>query len=132
MQRAMKLCIRWKRPGGEQMRQKKERGRFTIKLNENDPAHEKAIRLLESQRPHSKAQFVVAALLHYEENRAAVEGKEPAIDRAGIEAIVRDILKQAKAAPPAAEQEDNLSADTEKHNPALALISDTLSAFRGG
>lgn len=114
------------------MRQKKERGRFTIKLNENDPAHEKAICLLESQRPHSKAQFIVDALLHYAENRAADESRKPAIDRAAVEAIVRDILKQAKAAPPAAEQADNLSADTEKNDPALALISDTLSAFRGG
>lgn len=115
------------------MRQKKDRGKFTIRLNENDPTHEKAIRLLESRRPHSKAQFIVEALLYYADEQAAEEKGAPAIiDRAAIEAIVRDILKQARAAPPAAEQADSLSADTEKYNPALALISDTLTAFRGG
>lgn len=117
------------------MREKKERGRFTIKLNENDPAHERAIRLLESQRPHSKAQFVVDALLHYTKNHAAAKGREPAIERAAIEAIVRDILKSSGQDLSAGKIPDRPSppeTSTDSDGQAFSLISDTLSAFRGG
>lgn len=44
---------------------KKDRSRFTIKFNENDPAHETVIGLLEKQAPHSKANFIANAILHY-------------------------------------------------------------------
>ena len=47
------------------MKEKKDRERFSIKFNENDPAHDAVIRLLEKQGPHSKAQFIVNAVLHY-------------------------------------------------------------------
>lgn len=44
---------------------KKDRSRFTIKFNENAPAHETVIRLLEKQAPRSKANFIANAILHY-------------------------------------------------------------------
>lgn len=47
------------------MAAKKDRERFTIKFNENDPAHRKVIEILESQGAHSKAPFIVNAILHY-------------------------------------------------------------------
>ena len=47
------------------MKEKKDRERFSIKFNENDPAHDAVIRMLEKQGPHSKAQFIVNAVLHY-------------------------------------------------------------------
>ena len=65
MQRGMNFSIRWKRQAGELMGGKKDRERFSIKFNENDPAHDAVIRLLEKQGAHSKAQFLVNAVLHY-------------------------------------------------------------------
>ena len=65
MQRGMNFSIRWKRQAGELMGGKKDRERFCIKFNENDPAHDAVIRLLEKQGPRSKAQFLVNAVLHY-------------------------------------------------------------------
>ena len=47
------------------VKEKKDRERFSIKFNENDPAHEAVIRLLEKQGSHRKAQFIVNAVLHY-------------------------------------------------------------------
>lgn len=55
----------WKRQAGEPMKEKKDRERFSIKFNENDPVHDAVIRLLEKQGSHSKAQFIVNAVLHY-------------------------------------------------------------------
>lgn len=64
------------------MMQKKDRGKFTIRLNTSDPAHEKVICLLENRRPHIKAQLIVDALLYYAEHHAAgentvIENKSP-------------------------------------------------------
>lgn len=36
------------------MKEKKDRERFSIKFNENDPAHEAVIRLLEKQGPTAR------------------------------------------------------------------------------
>ncbi|ADL03734.1 hypothetical protein [Lacrimispora saccharolytica] len=76
---------------------KKERGRFTLRLNEKDPAHAEVIRLLEQQDPHSKARFIANAILHYvhcSETPDISVRQMP--DRAAIEAIVLDILRQQK------------------------------------
>lgn len=119
------------------MKAKKNRGRYNIRLNEDDPAHEAAIRLLEKQSPRSKAQFVVDALLYYAENHEQAENKAPVIDRAEIKAIVRDVLREQKEDKPP-------DAHTEKpkqHMPAVqttadsevfSLVADTMAAFRSG
>lgn len=68
------------------MKEKKDRERFSIKFNENDPAHDEVIRLLEKQGPHSKAQFIVNAVLHYvncPETPDAVVSRT--VDRAALE-----------------------------------------------
>lgn len=113
------------------MAQKKERGRFTIKLNENDPAHEKAICLLEHQRPHSKAQFIVDALLFFAAHREEDKpGTSMVPDRTAIEAIVRDILRQ-QTNTPVPVQMDDLPQRADAPDESFSLIADTLSAFRG-
>lgn len=79
------------------MGEKKDRGRFSIKFNENDPAHEEVIRLLECQKPHSKAQFIANAVLHYvrcPQARDMPAGAAAATDKASIEAIVLEILSR--------------------------------------
>ena len=123
------------------MKQKRDRGKFTIKLKENDPVHEKVIRLLESQRPHNKAQFIVDAILYYTENREQnherAENRAPAMDRAAVEAIVYDVLrKQKEDRPPGAHTEEPkqhmAAGQTEADNEVFSLVADTMSAFRSG
>ncbi|MCM1296301.1 MAG: hypothetical protein NC311_12235 [Muribaculaceae bacterium] len=145
------FSTRWKRRAGERMAEKKVRGRFTIKLNETDPVHEKVICLLESQPPRTKAQLMVNALLHYMNCPAATDGTESAINRAFIEVIVREVLKQqgVDKLPDAAQTAEQSwqsqktdhtaqskggmpTADTEKNNETFSLVADALSAFRGG
>lgn len=71
------------------MQEKKDRERFSIKFNENDPAHDAVIRLLEKQGPHSKAQFIVNAVLHYINCFETPDAAVPRIaNRAAIEEIV--------------------------------------------
>lgn len=80
------------------MKEKKDRERFSIKFNENDPAHDAVIRLLEKQGPHSKAQFIVNAVLHYINCSETPDAAVPWIaDRAAIEEIVAEILGRAGA-----------------------------------
>ena len=64
-QKGMSSSTRWKPEAGEPMKEKKDRERFSIKFNENDSTHDAVIRLLQKQGPHSKAQFIVNAVLHY-------------------------------------------------------------------
>ena len=135
------------------MGKKKVRGRFTIKLNENDPAHEKVICLLESQPPRSKAQLLANALLHYMDCPAATGSTLPAINRSLVEEIVREVLNQQgmdKQLQPQANhltepsllpdqpkepedlQEGTPIAHIEKNDETFSLVADALSAFRGG
>lgn len=131
------------------MAAKKDRGRFTLRLNEKDPAHAEAIRVLEQQDPHSKGRFIVNAILHYihcgETPDISIQQAVP--DRAAIEAIVLEILQQQNAKPgtqspappqkpeehrtvrlpePVAEQDSESEADEDTMN----LIKSALSAFR--
>ena len=77
------------------MAEKKDRGRYTLRPNEKDPAHAEVIRVLEQQGPHSKGRFIVNAVLHYIHC-----GETPDItirqtpDRTVIETIVLEILQQ--------------------------------------
>ena len=138
---------------------KKDRERFTIKFNENDPAHRKVIEILESQGAHSKAPFIVNAILHYihcpETPDIPVSWL---MDKGAIEEMVRGILKEqaseasetphtavniqplstqqtAAELQPEADGEpmSEIRAKTDKkteENPTRALIMNTLSAFR--
>ena len=119
------------------MKQKRDRGKFTIKLKENDPVHEKVIRLLESQRPHNKAQFIVDAILYYTENHERAENSAPAMDRAAVEAIVYDVLRKQKEEKPPDEHTDEpkqhiAAVQTGADNEVFSLVTDTMSVFRGG
>ena len=130
---------------------KRNRERFSIKFNENDPAHDIVIRLLEKQGPHRKAQFIVNAVLHYINCRETPDMLSPqAIDREFIEEIIREILdrkeneypNQSSLADAGAEMfEKQISsrqkskrgmedAQKEMDQATLALIADTMSAFR--
>ena len=134
------------------MAEKKERGRFSIKFNENDPSHAAVIELLEKQGPHSKAQFIANAILHYV-HCTEMPDIHPvqAVDKAAIEEIVMEILKRQDAGKHGMKTED-VAQKRPKIKPEsmeqavgetggyvsetmdeslFSLISDTMSAFRG-
>lgn len=76
------------------MAEKKDRSRFSIKFNENDPAHETVICLLEKQGPHSKASFIVNAVLHYIHCPETPDIPQvPIVEKGVIESMVLEILK---------------------------------------
>lgn len=74
---------------------KKDRDRFSIKFNLNDPLHEAAVRLLEQQGPRRKAQFIANAVLHYVNcpERPEFEFGQP-VDHSYVETMVLEILQQ--------------------------------------
>ncbi|WP_101877360.1 hypothetical protein [Lachnoclostridium edouardi] len=77
------------------MRAKKDRERFSIKFNENDPAHRNVIDILEQQGPRQKAQFIANAILHYIHCPETLDTRiTQTVDVAFIEKIVLEILKE--------------------------------------
>lgn len=112
------------------MREKKDRERFSIKFNENDPAHDEVIRLLEKQGAHSKAQFIVNAVLHYV-NCKEVSGcsRIQTPDQESIEKVVMKILNQDRG-----RLQDELTDESREKEQEVTyqLIADTMSAFRSG
>lgn len=75
---------------------KKERGRFSLRFNGNDPVQRTAIELLEQQPPYSKSQYIANALVYYNTHYADDPKplKVPVVDRTAIEAIVLEIMQQ--------------------------------------
>ena len=151
-QRDMNSSIRWKRQAGEPMGEKKNRERFSIKFNENEPAHDAVIRLLEKQGPHSKAQFLVNAVLHYIHCPETPDIDAPrTVDRAAIEEIVAEILERKgketvkqgshiqdereesvmeQGTVKQEQKKEGEQPQKEIDQATLALIADTMSAFR--
>ena len=150
MQKDTSSFIKQKLWAGDIMNGKKNRERFGIKFNENDPAHNAVIRLLEKQGPHSKAQFIVNAILHYINCQETPDIAFPqAVDRKAIEEIVIEILnrngdrylnRSGDINERKEKKEDGISIETkiskdESHKEremdqvTLALIADTMSAF---
>ena len=85
------------------------------------------IRLLESQPPHFKAQFIVNVLLYYTENHERAENRAPAMDRAAVEAIVYDVLRKQKEEKPPDEHTDKpkqhiAAVQTEADNEVFSLV----------
>ncbi len=158
MPEGMNFSTGWSPWAGEFMEKKKNRERFSIKFNENDPSHEAVIKLLEKQGSHSKAQFIVNAVLHYVNNAEKPGISMPqAVDRTAIEEIVRDILGQKEDKDTGNFEHisrnacaDDIRMETgykherqeteagsgrtqeEMDKKAFALIADTMSAFRNG
>lgn len=138
---------------------KKNRERFSIKFNESDPAHDAVIRLLEKQGAHSKAQFIVNAIMHYVNCPKSPDiSLEQTADRASIEKIVMEILhsrnggqqdvpagadcgKRIRTSPISAEpppqkcstaldQKEIELVQAEMDEGTWSMIADTMSAFR--
>lgn len=133
------------------MADKKDRGRFTLRLNEKDPAHAEVIRLLEQQEPHSKGRFIANAVLHYVRCSETPDVSiRPSLDRMAVEKIILDILRQQgldikepepvlcpveqadpeekKTSRPEPEADEPIKSDVDEST--RALIQNTLFALR--
>ena len=121
-----------------------------FRSNENDPSHETVIGILEQQGPRQKAQFIANAVLHYIHCPETPDITIPqTVDRAAIEEIVAEILGRKetgkkterrsdirKEYAPESEtvkpvkNRDGEQLPKEMNEATLALIADTMSAFR--
>ena len=73
------------------MKLKKDRGRFTVRFDMENPDHVRAVECLERQRDRGKAQYLADAILCYE--KAATKSFQQT-DRALIEQIVQEYLEK--------------------------------------
>ena len=68
--------------------------RFTIQFSKTDPTHLQVAEILNQQGRRSKAQYLVNAVLHYENCDAMPDTQRPArVDEKVIEAVVNRILR---------------------------------------
>ena len=75
------------------MRVKKSGTKFTLQFNRADPAHLQVAEILNKQGQRSKAQYIVNAVIHYENCNETLDTKRLAnIDEKVIEAVVKRIL----------------------------------------
>ena len=100
MQLDLNTCTGLKQWAGDNHDGQKRKGRFSLRFNIGDPVQRAAVELLELQPPHSKAQYIANALVYYNTHFSDDPQplKVPAIDRAAIEAIVREIMRQDEQA----------------------------------
>ena len=106
------------------MKLKKDRGRFTVRFDMENPDHVRAVEYLERQRDRGKAQYLTDAILCYEK---AETKSFPQTDRALIEQIVQEYLEKqnARGIPNLQKEEPSIS------SPPIDLIASVLADFRG-
>ena len=106
------------------MKLKKDRGRFTVRFDMENPDHVCAVEYLERQRDRGKAQYLADAILCYEK---AETKSFPQTDRAWIEQIVQECLeKQSMGHTPNLQKEEPSIS-----SPPIDLIASALADFRG-
>ncbi|WP_302200915.1 hypothetical protein [uncultured Gemmiger sp.] len=106
------------------MKLKKDRGRFTVRFDMENPDHVRAVEYLERQRDRGKAQYLTDAILCCEK---AETNSFPRVDRTLIEQVVQEYLeKQSMGRTP------NLQKDEPSiSSPPIDLIASALADFRG-
>ena len=106
------------------MKLKKDRGRFTVRFDMENPDHARAVEYLERQRDRGKAQYLADAILYYEK---AETNSFPQVDRTLIEQIVQEYLeKQSPGCTPDLQKEEPSIS-----SPPIDLIASALADFRG-
>lgn len=106
------------------MKLKKDRGRFTVRFDMENPDHVRAVEYLERQRDRGKTQDLTDEILCYEK---AETNSFPQVDRTLIEQVVQEYLeKQSMGRTP------NLQKDEPSiSSPSIDLIASALADFRG-
>lgn len=106
------------------MKLKKDRGRFTVRFDMENPDHMRAVEYLERQRDRGKAQYLADAILCYE--KVGTKSFQQ-VDRALIEQIVQEYLEKQRPerTPDLQKEEPSIS------SPPIDLIASALADFRG-
>ena len=102
------------------MKLKKDRGRFTVRFDMENPDHVRAVEYLERQRDRGKAQYLADAILCYEKADAKSFQQT---DRALIEQILKK--QSMRRTPDLQKEEPSIS------SPPIDLIASALAGFRG-
>ena len=106
------------------MKLKKDRGRFTVRFDMENPDHVRAVEYLERQRDRGKAQYLADAILRYEKTETK---SFPQVDRTLIEQIVQEYLeKQSMGRTPDLQKDDPSIS-----SPPIDLIASALADFNG-
>ena len=106
------------------MKLKKDRGRFTVRFDMENPDHVRAVEYLERQRDRCKAQYLADPILCYE--KAATKSFQQT-DRDLIEQIVQEYLeKQSHGRTPDLQKEEPSIS-----SPPIDLIASALADFSG-
>ena len=106
------------------MKLKKDRGRFTVRFDMENPDHVRAVEYLERQRDRGKAQYLADAILCYE--KAGTRSFQQT-DRALIEQIVQEYLEKQSIGHIPNLQKEGPSISS----PPIDLIASALADFRG-
>ena len=106
------------------MKLKKDRGRFTVRFDMENPDHARAVEYLERQRDRGKAQYLADAILCYE--KAATKSFQQT-DRALIEQIVQEYLEKQSMG----RTRDLQKEESPISSPPIDLIASALADFRG-
>ena len=106
------------------MKLKKDRGRFTVRFDMENPDHVRAVEYLERQRDRGKAQYLADAILCYE--KAATKSFQQT-DSALIEQIVQEYLEKQTMGRTRNSQKEEPSISS----PPIDLIASALADFRG-
>lgn len=153
MQLDLNTCTGLKQWAGDNHDGQKRKGALLPAVhNIGDPVQRAAVELLELQPPHSKAQYIANALVYYNTHFSDDPQplKVPAIDRAAIEAIVREIMRQDEQAsdkavstgessppkknkialPPQEQTTEPSEGASEVDDMTRNLIASTMAAFR--
>jgi hypothetical protein len=120
------------------MDSKKYAARFTIQFSCADPAHLQVVDILNRQAPRSKAQYIVNAILHYENcNTIPQSAITTTITEEFIEVVVRRMLEQSRQDKSQSlifensSQDEVLSESTCLNDAVSALGQDGLDAIAG-
>ena len=106
------------------MKLKKDRGRFTVRFDMENPDHVRAVEYLERQRDRGKAQYLADAILCYE--KAATKSFQQT-DRDLIEQIVQEYLEKQTMGRTRNSQKEEPSISS----PPIDLIASALADFSG-
>lgn len=106
------------------MKLKKDRGRFTVRFDMENPDHVRAVEYLERQRDRGKAQYLADAILCYE--KAEMKSFQQT-DRALTEQIVQEYLEKLSIGHIPNLQKEGPSISS----PPIDLIASALADFRG-
>ena len=106
------------------MKLKKDRGRFTVRFDMENPDHVRAVEYLERERDRGKAQYLADEIMCYE--KAEMKSFQQT-DRALIEQIVQEYLEK---------QSMGRTRDLQKEkspisSPPIDLIASALEDFQG-